>query len=342
MGLKRLTVLVIGGAGYIGSHVGWLCVSQGYRVIMLDNVSAKTRYDYPWALCIKGNYGDRALLESIFKESDIQVVVHCAAYTQVQDSVTRPIAYYENNVSHFSTLLDVLSKLKTMPYFLFSSSAAVYGATMRASISEDAPLAPISPYGRTKLIGEWMLEDCRRAYGLRYVAFRYFNVAGAHPQEGLFEEHVPESHLIPLVLKALRQKSAFTIFGTNYQTNDGTAIRDYVHVLDVARAHAMAIDYLQKGGMSDVFNIGSQRGTSVLEIIAEAEKIAQSKLGWRAGPMRAGDPASLVSNCEKAVQNLGWVPQMSTLELLLESAWRSSDPLSGLNESVREQGRCTS
>lgn len=341
MGLLDFAVLIIGGAGYIGSHIGWHCAQQGYRVVMLDNLSAVSHCEYPWASCIKGDYGDRVLLEKIFEQENIKAVIHCAAFTQVGDSVLRPTAYYENNVSQFVTLLDVMSKLKEIPYFLFSSSAAVYGAAVRSPISEEDPLLPISPYGRTKVVGEWLLKDCARSHGLRYVAFRYFNVAGAYPEAGLKEEHTPESHLIPLVYKALRQKTPFTIFGTNYPTPDGTCIRDYVHVLDIARAHTLAIEYLQKGGASEIFNIGSGKGVSVLEIVDVAQKIAQSKLIRHDGMARAGDPPALVADCTKAARLLGWLPYMSTLDKLLESAWQASLELNGLKQSVCEQELCT-
>lgn len=313
-------ILVIGGAGYIGSHCGWMCAQAGYKVIILDNLSAVSSCTYTWATFIEGDYGDPALLIKIFSSYKVDAVIQCAAYTQVGQSVAEPEGYYENNVSNMITLLKCM-RAYNVNKLVFSSSAAVYGECKNSIITEDEPLQPISPYGRSKLMIEWALRDFASAYKLRYVALRYFNVGGAHAREQLGERHKPESHLIPLALKAADEECAFTLFGSDYPTPDGTCIRDYVHVLDIAHAHNLALEYLSEKGVSEVFNVGSGAGCSVRQVIAAVEKVTGKQLTVCKVQRRPGDPATLIADIEKAKRILGWQPKHLSLDQLVESAW---------------------
>lgn len=315
-------IIITGGAGYIGATISFLLAKVGYEVIILDTL----RYNQPtahltWATVIKGDCGDTALLDKLLSEKPVHAVVHCAALIEVGESVRDPAAFYANNVATTQKLLDAM-RCHGVRNLIFSSSCAVYGVPETLPMTESLPFAPISPYGTTKMMVEYMLKEYAAAYGLQYVSLRYFNAAGALPEVGLGEYHQPEHHLIPLVLRALYRDEPFTIFGNDYDTPDGTAVRDYVHVHDIAQAHVLALNHLQSKQVSEVFNLGSGRGYSVREIIAAAEKAGEKKLRVINGDRRAGDPAVLVADAHKAHEMLGWRPQYSSLDCIIKTALR--------------------
>lgn len=294
---------------------------QGYRVIILDALTHGNQFKFPWATCIKGDYGDTALLQDIFKKEKIDAVMHFASYIEVGESVKDPAKYYHNNVAKTLTLLDVMQQY-FVTSLIFSSSCAVYGPPQEVPIPETHPRLPVSPYGKTKNVIEYILEDYAHAYGLKYVALRYFNASGATPERSLGEEHDPETHLIPVLFRAMNEKKPFYIFGANYETPDGTAIRDYVHVLDIADAHLRALRHLHKNEVSDVFNLGTGTGFSVAQIVDTAQKIFETKINTVISDARPGDVARLVANPTKAHLMLGWAPRYSSLEFILKSAYR--------------------
>lgn len=315
------TILCTGGAGYVGSHAAYLAAQQGYRVIILDNLLHGQQFKFPWATCIKGDYGDETLLKDLFRKEKIDAVMHFASYIEVGESVKDPAKYYTNNVAKTLTLLAVMQQY-FVTSFIFSSSCAVYGPPQEVPIPETHPRLPVSPYGKTKNTIEYILEDYAVAYGLNYIALRYFNASGATPERSLGEEHDPETHLIPLLLRAMSAKNPFYIFGADYPTPDGTAIRDYIHVLDIADAHLRALRHLMVNGVSDVFNLGTGIGFSVAQIVTAAENIFETKINTVIAPARAGDVARLVANPNKAHLLLGWEPRSSSLEFILKSAYR--------------------
>ncbi len=318
------TVLVTGGAGYIGSHTVLALQQAGYSVIVLDNlvyghrdVVEKLQVEF-----ICGEIGDRTLLTQLFGERQIDAVMHFSAYAYVGESVTEPAKYYRNNVVDTLTLLEAMVQAK-INVFVFSSTCATYGVPQQIPIAEDHPQNPINPYGATKLMVERILTDFEHAYGLRSVRFRYFNAAGADPQGRLGEDHNPETHLIPLVLlTALQKRDHISIFGTDYDTPDGTCIRDYIHVNDLAQAHVQGLDYLLKGGVAEVFNLGNGSGFSVRQVIDTAKSVTGKPIKVIEAERRPGDPAVLVGSSEKAKETLGWQPAYSDLEVILEHAWQ--------------------
>ncbi len=315
------TILVTGGAGYIGSHTAWLLAKQGYRVVILDNLSQSDQYAFRWAECIYGDYGDAQLLADIFKKHLVTAVMHFAASTVVSESVQHPLFYYDNNVSKTVTLLDTMVKYNVLR-MIFSSSCAVYGNPLVLPLAEEHPCNPISPYGMTKYMIELMLRDCQQAYGLEYVALRYFNAAGALPHEGLGERHTPETHGIPLLLKAAHLGTPFYLFGSDYPTKDGSCVRDYVHVLDIAQAHYKALLHLTQHNLpSDVFNLGTGIGYSVKELVAAAKIVTKKELVLITTGRRKGDPALLIADPTKAMTILQWKPVHSDLATMLQSAW---------------------
>ncbi len=316
------TILVLGGAGYIGSHTAFLLAQHGYRVIIVDKFIHNQPFDHEWATVIRGDYGDRDILGRIFAAHRVSVVMHFAGFMSVGESVNKPVLYYENNVAKTITLLRVMQEY-AVDTIIFSSSAAIYGIPQQTPITEDHPKIPINPYGRTKLITEELLCDCAHAYDLRYVALRYFNAAGALPKDGLGEYHHPETHLIPLALQATLNNEFFSIFGTNYPTPDGTCIRDYIHVADIAQAHLNAFLYLQEGGTSESFNLGTGTGYSVREILSTIQKITTITPRIMYKPERKGDPAILVADATKAKNILHWQPQYSDLDTIIKSAYKS-------------------
>lgn len=312
------SVLITGGAGYIGCHIAWLLAHRGYNVIVIDNFAHKQTVFMPWATIIKQDFADAQTLHHIFSSHDISAVIHCAALIEVNSSIKDPKHYYNNNVCKTATLLNIMLE-HDIKQFIFSSSCAVYGVP-QTILSEDHPKNPISPYGATKHMVEQMLAHYACAYDLTFVALRYFNAAGAQPEQQLGEQHRPETHLIPLLLRAMLQNSPFTIFGDDYDTPDGSCIRDFLHVTDIANAHLLALNYLERAKQSDVFNLGTGTGVSIKQLIGLTEQLFKTHITTSIAESRAGDPARLVADARKAEHVLGWKPQHSDMELILRSA----------------------
>lgn len=314
-------ILVIGGAGYIGSHMVRMLAKQGYNPVVFDNLSKGHREavaNYPFEL---GDLGDKARLTEVFKKYGIEAVMHFAAFAEVGESVKEPSKYYHNNVAKVLDLLDALVE-NDIKYFVFSSTAATFGEPVRPKIDESHPQNPINPYGNTKLMVEKILADFDTAYGLKATALRYFNASGADDSGEIGESHNPETHLIPIVLQAAAGKRAsIKMFGTDYPTPDGTCVRDYVHVNDLARAHILALEKMFKDNVSERFNLGSGNGFSVAEIVKEAKRITGIDFTVEKAPRRDGDPAVLVADSAKAERILGWKPQYN-LTRIIETAWK--------------------
>lgn len=317
--VQQPTILITGGAGYIGSHVAYTLVQQGYKVILLDSFIHNQRCNPSWATVIKADYADKQILETIFTTNSIKAVVHCAALIEVGESVNNPAAFYETNVAKTVTLLQKMVE-HGIKKIIFSSSCAVYGNPEFLPLTEDHPKNPINPYGKTKLMVEMILQDFQSAYGLEYICLRYFNAAGALPQEGLGEQHTPESHLIPRVLHALLDQAPFTIYGNDYETKDGTAIRDYVHVLDIAQAHLQALHHLDAKKPSDCFNLGTGHGFSIKEIVEMVQKICYTKIKLVYAKRRTGDAPILIADPLRAETILGWKRNYCQLEFIIKSA----------------------
>ncbi len=317
------TILVVGGAGYIGSHAVLALQQAGYEALVLDNLVYGHRelIDRLGAELIEGDMNDRAMLDQLFASREIAAVMHFAAYAYVGESVTEPIKYYRNNVVATLTLLEAMLAAN-VKRFVFSSTCATYGTPKTVPIPEDHPQSPINPYGATKLMVERILADFDTAYGLKSVCFRYFNAAGADPEGRLGEDHNPETHLIPLVLQtALGLREAISVFGTDYPTPDGTCIRDYIHVSDLATAHIQGVEYLLKGGESGAFNLGNGSGFSVKQVIETAQNITGRQIQVIERERRAGDPAALIGTSERARSILGWQPQYPELTQIISHAW---------------------
>ncbi|WP_413289269.1 UDP-glucose 4-epimerase GalE [Bdellovibrio sp. HCB337] len=316
-----MRVLITGGAGYIGSHVVREAIDQGHQVVVIDDLS----HGYQKAVdsraeFVKGNVGDYALVTKLLKDKNIQAVMHFAANIEVAESVSRPDEYYHNNVTNSLNLLKAM-KDSGVNRLVFSSTAAVYGNPEVTPILEDHPRNPVNPYGRSKMMIEMMIEDFAKAFGLGYTLLRYFNVAGAHPNGDLGEDHIPESHLIPRILAAALSDRKANIYGTDYPTPDGTCIRDYVHVMDLAKAHLLALDET-KPAQGTVFNLGSEKGFSVREIISACERVTSQKFVINEQSRRAGDPAILIAKSEKARKLLKWQPQYSDIDSIIAHAWQ--------------------
>lgn len=318
-------ILVTGGAGYIGSHAVLELQRAGYEVIVLDNLSYGHRELVEQGLQVKlivGDISDRALLDQLFATYPITAVMHFAAFIAVGESVSDPAKYYRNNVTGTLTLLEAMVAAG-IKQFVFSSTCALYGVPQFVPITEEHPQDPISPYATSKQMVEKMLADFDAAYGLKSVRFRYFNAAGADPEGRLGEDHSPETHLIPLVLlTALGQRPAIQILGTDYPTPDGTCIRDYIHVTDLAQAHVLGLKYLENAGDSDVFNLGNGLGFSVREVIEAARQATGREISVIERDRRPGDPPILVGSSEKAQRVLGWQPQYADLKSILAHAWQ--------------------
>ncbi len=318
------SILVTGGAGYIGSHAVLALKAKGYDVVILDNLVYGHREiveNHLKAELIVGDTRDRALLDQLFQTRPISAVMHFAAYAYVGESVSNPAKYYHNNVVGTLTLLEAMQKAG-INQFVFSSTCATYGIPTSVPISETHPQQPINPYGASKLMVERILQDFDTAYQLKSVIFRYFNAAGADPQGRTGEDHQPETHLIPLILlTALGKRKAIKIFGTDYPTRDGTCIRDYIHVTDLAQAHVLGLEYLLNGGSSEVFNLGNGNGFTVREMIATAKAVTQQDFTVEETARRPGDPAMLVGSSEKARQILNWQPEYADLEQIIRHAW---------------------
>jgi UDP-glucose-4-epimerase GalE len=315
-------ILIVGGAGYIGSYMCKYLAKNGYHPIVLDNLVYGHRQAVKWGPFIAGQMADTKLLDQIFTEHPIAAVMHFAAFCYVGESVEDPGKYYQNNVAATITLLEEMLK-KNIKNFIFSSSCAVYGEPVEIPITEQHQYNPINPYGRSKLMVEQILQDFRAAYGLEYVALRYFNAAGADPEGEIGEEHNPETHLIPLVLKtALGQRETINIFGDDYATKDGTCIRDYIHIDDLAQAHLLALDRLLNGLPGGQYNLGNGDGYSVKEVIEVARNITSKQIPAKIVKRRPGDPAVLIGSSAKAFKELGWKPQFADLNAIVETAWQ--------------------
>ncbi|RLJ67608.1 UDP-glucose 4-epimerase [Sulfurisoma sediminicola] len=315
-------LLVIGGCGYIGSHMVKCLLNAGYEVTVLDDLSAGHADALLGGELIVGDFGDRAVLDKAFAARRFDGVLHFASLIQVGESVADPARYYASNVAKSLTLLSAMKDHKPGP-LIFSSSAAIYGEPIRSPIDEAHPRQPINPYGQTKHIVEAMLADFDRAYGLRSVSLRYFNAAGADPEARIGERHDPETHLIPLALQAiLGRRAALKVFGRDYDTPDGTCIRDYIHVDDLADAHLLALDYLWRGGATTAFNLGNGEGFSVQQVLDVASATAGKAVPYVDAPRRPGDPARLVADAARAKSVLGWRPRYADLDSIIRHAWQ--------------------
>jgi len=313
-------ILVVGGAGYIGSHTVKMLASRGYNPVVYDNLSKGHRQAVEGLPFEEGDLGDKTRLKEVFQQYQIEAVMHFAAFIEVGESVKEPSKYYHNNVASVLNLLDAMQE-SGVKYFVFSSTAATFGEPVQPQINESHPQQPINPYGNTKLMVEKMLEDFDRAYGLKSVALRYFNASGADDSGCIGESHTPETHLIPLVLQAAAGKRpSIKVFGSDYPTPDGTCVRDYVHVNDLARAHILALEKMEKENKSLRYNLGSGRGFSVAELIQEAKAVTGVDFKVEYEARRAGDPAVLVADPSKAQAELGWKP-MYNLKQIITTAW---------------------
>ncbi|PZV27648.1 MAG: UDP-glucose 4-epimerase GalE [Snowella sp.] len=325
MSQSQNTILVTGGAGYIGAHAVLALQKAGYQVIVLDNLS----YGHPeliqdrlQAELLVADISDRAFLDNLFATRQIDAVMHFAAFIAVGESVQEPAKYYRNNVVGTLTLLEAMIAAN-IKKFVFSSTCAVYGMPKEVPMTENHPIQPLSPYAASKRVVEQMLGDFDQAYGLKSVIFRYFNASGAEPTGLLGEDHDPETHLIPLaLLTTLKKREFLSIFGTDYDTPDGTAVRDYIHICDLADAHILGLEYLLQGGESNLFNLGNGNGFSVREVIETTKKVTGLPLPVKEGDRRAGDAPILVGSSEKAQKILGWQPQYADLEKIISHAWQ--------------------
>ena len=318
-----MAILVCGGAGYIGSHAVHALVEKGEQVVIVDNLQTGHRGALnPAAKFYEGDIRDAAVLDKIFTENKIEAVIHFAANSLVGESMEKPLLYFNNNVYGMQVLLEAMVR-HGVDKIVFSSTAATYGEPKRVPIHEDDETCPTNTYGETKLTMEKMMKWVSRANGVRYVSLRYFNAAGALPDGSIGEDHATETHLIPLILQVPNGKRAhITIYGDDYKTPDGTCLRDYIHVVDLADAHVLALEYLRKGGASDIFNLGNGQGFSVKEMIAAAEKATGRSIKVEIGARRAGDPAQLIASSEKARTVLGWKPQFTDVEQVIGTAWK--------------------
>ena len=316
-----MTILVTGGAGYIGSHMVHDLVDAGERVVVLDNLSTGFRFLIPSAVpFIAGSTGDRQLVTKTIQQHGVTAIIHFAASIVVPESVADPLAYYRNNTMNTCALIECAVEAG-VKQFIFSSTAAVYGNPDRVPVREDDPTPPISPYGSSKLMSEIMLHDAGRAYGLNFVVFRYFNVAGADPKQRTGQSTPAATHLIKVACEAaLGKRPKMDIFGTDYPTPDGTCVRDYVHVSDLARAHSAALAYLRRGGESTTFNCGYGRGASVLEVINSVKRVGRRDFPVEISGRRAGDPASLVADVARIRSTLDWRPQFEDLDTIVSHA----------------------
>jgi UDP-glucose 4-epimerase len=316
-----MAILVSGGAGYIGSHMVLALTDMGEEVVVIDNLSTGFWWAVsPKAKLIEGDIGEEALVDRVMADHAFDAVVHFAGSIVVPDSVRDPLGYYLNNTVKSRMLMACAVKAK-IPRFIFSSTAAVYGNPAAQPVFETAAPAPISPYGSSKLMTEWMLRDAHDAYGLQYIALRYFNVAGGDPQGRVGQSTPRATHLIKVACQtALGQRGELEVFGTDYPTPDGTCLRDYIHVSDLIAAHLDALSHLRRGGESGIFNCGYGKGYSVLEVIKAVEKASGAPLPVTYGPRRAGDPAAIVAGAERIRSVLGWVPQHDNLDFIVETA----------------------
>jgi len=317
-----MSILVCGGAGYIGSHTVHELIQQNKEVVIVDNLqSGHMKAVHPKAKFYKGDIRDSEVLDKIFTENNIEAIIHFAANSLVGESMEKPLLYFNNNVYGMQVLLESMVK-HNIKNIVFSSTAAVYGEPKKIPILEDDETNPTNTYGETKLTMEKMMKWVSKANGITYVSLRYFNACGALLDGSIGEDHFPESHLIPLILQVpLKKRDAITVFGEDYETPDGTCIRDYIHVLDLADAHIKAVDYLQKGNESNIFNLGNGVGFSVKEMIDSAKEVTNEDIKVVIGERRAGDPAKLIASNEKAKKILGWEPKYTDVKDVISTAW---------------------
>lgn len=317
-----MSILVLGGAGYIGSHAVDQLINQGYKVVVIDNLLTGHRQAiHEEAVFYEGDIRDKAFMESVFEKETIEGVMHFAASSLVGESVEKPLKYFNNNVYGMEILLEVMEQFG-VKNIVFSSTAATYGEPEETPIRETTPTNPKNPYGESKLMMEKMMKWCDNAYGMRYVALRYFNVAGAKSDSSIGEDHNPETHLVPIILQvALGQRAQLGIYGDDYDTPDGTCIRDYVQVEDLIAAHILALEYLKAGNQSNVFNLGSNNGYSVKEMLEAAREVTGKEIPAKVEPRRAGDPSTLVAASDKAKEFLGWKPKYIDVKDIIKTAW---------------------
>ncbi|WP_071458718.1 UDP-glucose 4-epimerase GalE [Bacillus massilinigeriensis] len=316
-----MAILITGGAGYIGSHTAAELISRGEEVIILDNLRTGHRGAVKGGEFYEGDLMDRSLLDRVFSEKEVEAVIHFAASSLVGESVNKPLDYYQNNLVASHQLVSAMVD-HGVSKIVFSSTAATYGEPDRIPIEEKDATVPTNPYGDTKLAMEKMFRWCDSAHGIKSISLRYFNAAGAHPDGMIGEDHHPETHLIPIILQvALGQRETIGIFGNDYPTEDGTCIRDYIHVMDLANAHYLALEHLRKHEESDVFNLGNGKGFSVKEVIETAREVTGHSIPEVISQRRAGDPAVLVAASEKARSVLGWEPRYDDLKTIIETAW---------------------
>ncbi|MCR5291607.1 MAG: UDP-glucose 4-epimerase GalE [Eubacterium sp.] len=315
-------ILVCGGAGYIGSHINKQLNKEGYETVVFDNLVYGHKEAVKWGELIVGDLKNIADINAVFDKYDIDAVFHFAAYAYVGESVDDPEKYYYNNVANTLNLLNAM-KEHGCNKIIFSSTCATYGEPKRVPITEDMPQNPINPYGATKLMVERIFKDYNRAYGLQFVVLRYFNAAGADPDSEIGESHDPETHIIPLVLDAASGlRPDIKVFGTDYDTEDGSCIRDYIHVTDLATAHLLALHHLENGKPSDFFNLGNEKGTSVLEVVESVRRVTGREFTVTLADRRPGDPAKLVGASSKAKTILGWKPKHEDIDTIVSHAWK--------------------
>lgn len=318
-----MSILVLGGAGYIGSHAVDQLITKGYEVIVIDNLQTGHREAVnDQAIFYQGDIRDKEFLKSVFKKENIEGIIHFAANSLVGESVEKPLMYFNNNVYGMQILLEVMQEFGVKK-IVFSSTAATYGEPKETPIKETTPTNPTNPYGESKLMMEKMMKWCDGAYGMHFVALRYFNVAGAKKNASIGEDHHPETHLIPIVLQvASGTRDVLNIYGNDYPTIDGTCVRDYVYIEDLIAAHILALEYLENGGKSDVFNLGSNTGYSVKEILEAAREVTKKEIPAKIVARRSGDPSTLVASSEKAQQILGWQPKVTSIKEIIQTAWQ--------------------
>lgn len=317
-----MRILVLGGAGYIGSHAVYQLIDAGKDVIVVDNLqTGHQKAIHPKAVFHEGDIRDREFLNDVFKKEQIDAVLHFAANSLVGESMEKPLAYFDNNVFGTQVLLETMAKHQVKK-IVFSSTAATYGEPEAIPLTETMPTEPTNPYGESKLMMEKMMHWAEKAHGISYVSLRYFNVAGARETAEIGEDHTPETHLIPIILQvALKQRDLVTIFGDDYDTADGTCVRDYIHVEDLIRAHLLALDFLNENQQSDIFNLGSSQGFSVKEMIDAAREVTGEIIPTNLGARRAGDPSTLIASSEKAQKILNWQPKHTSIQKIIGDAW---------------------
>ena len=315
------TILVTGGAGYIGSHTRYFLQKQGYRVIVVDSLERGYREAVPDDILRVMNLHETEKLTALLRDEKVDAVIHFAAYIAVGESTKVPDKYFSNNVCGSMSLFEAMLQANVKK-LVFSSTAAAYGTPQRVPITENEPYAPINPYGESKVMVEKILDWLDKYQEFRSIRLRYFNACGAEPEAGLGERHDPETHLIPLILRAVQTGKPVTIFGDDYPTEDGTCIRDYIHVSDLAEAHIFALEHLLKGGGSEVFNVGTGSGQSVKQVLSAVERVTGKKVPFEMGPRREGDPASLVADSTKLQTKLGWKPKRADLDRIVSDAWQ--------------------